>query len=238
MLIYKKREQSPFWKLSDEGEILLRMRSTKSLVTIVVMLTAALLIIPSASCGVGQLKISPALPTEVTSPATFQTWVEGNGKATDPHLFLVITESCYIGLTGDVKVEWTGGSLAIPGAAWTGESDNSKKLPPGAKNGADYTVASLKSELGTSGPIYWAFIPFLSGQNITQAPISFKVTLPSTNPEMMVCAMGKSVGSTMFDMRDPPSAPGFVAFEPAPVLATLAMFGALTVFGIKRRKTT
>jgi hypothetical protein len=204
----------------------------------VLLLALALLLvsIPSASCCVGQLKISPALPTKVKSPATFETWVEGNGKATDPHLFLVVTKSCYNGLAGNVKVEWNGGSLTIPNTGWTGESDNSKKLPSGTKNGASYVVASLKSELGTSGQIYWAFVSILDGQNITRTHVSFKVTLPSTSPTMMVCVMGKSAGLNLFDMRDPPSAPGFVVFEPGPILVTLASFSAFLVYAIKRRK--
>jgi hypothetical protein len=202
------------------------------------LLLAAVLLVPAASCsGVGQLKISPALPIMVKSPATFETWVEGNGKASDPHVFMVMTESCYRGLTGDVKVEWTGGSLTVPGTDWTCESDNSKKVPPGTENGADYTVASLKSELATAGPIYWTFQPFLNGQKISQTPISFNVTLPSTNARMLVYVLGKSQCSTLFDMRVPPSAAGFiVVFEPGPILVTLASFSALAVFAIKHRK--
>jgi hypothetical protein len=220
-----------------EKKSILHTSVMKSVSKLVIILSLVSLVVPRAYCGAGQLKISPALPTEAQSPATFETWVQGNGKATDPHLFLVMTELCYNGLTGNVKIEWTGGSITIPNSGWTGESDNSKKVPPGTTNGACYTVASLKSELGTLGKIYWAFAPFLGGQNITQTHVSFTVTLPSTSPRMLVCVMGKSPGSTLFDMRDPPSAPGFVVFEPAPIFATLALLSAFAVFDIKRRKT-
>mgnify|MGYP001590988356 CR=1 FL=1 len=222
------------------------MRALPELLALLAM--ASLFVIAVSASGVGQLKISPALPLTLRSPATFETWVQGNGNATDPHIFLVMTESCYKSLTGDVKVEWNGGSLTIHSVDWTKESSVSTKIPPGTTNGASYTVASLKSELTTSGPIYWAFKPFLGGQKITQTKVPFTVTLPSTSPRMLVYVLGKSecfdpctqgtpLCSALFDMRVPPSIPGFVVPEPGPIFATLAFFGALAVFAAKRWKT-
>ncbi len=210
-----------------------------------------MMMISSVSAGTGSLKISPALPAMVSSPAHFEIWAEGNCHAADPHIFLVMTEACYEGLTGNVKVEWSGGSVTIPSSNWTKESDGGK-VPPGTTTGAGYTVSSLKDHLKTTGPVYWAFKPFLSGHTITHTHQSFNVTLPSTSPKMLVYALGKAVGHeldadylgsddpdchTLFNVRVPPSIPGFVVFEPATAMVALASFGALAVYGLRRRKS-
>lgn len=204
--------------------------------TIVFAALTLSLIFPIVLAGTGSLRISPALPLTVNSPAAFETWVQGKTQASDPHIFLVMTDSCHSGLTANVNVEWTGGSITIPAAAWTSDSTNGKKLPPEAANGAWYTVGSLKSHLGTNQQIWWTFQPFLGGQNITQTHKPFSVTLPSNSPRMLVYALGKDTPGE-YDISVPDSIPGFVTFEPAPVFATLAMLGAFMLYAAKRRKT-
>jgi hypothetical protein len=196
---------------------------------------ALCLISPIVLAGTGSLRVSPAMPMTVNSPASFETWVQGNVEASDPHIFLVMTDSCHSGLTADVKVEWVGGSLTIPAAAWTSDDVDGNKLPPEAAPGAWYTVGSLRSHLGTAQEIWWAFQPFLSGQNITQTHMPFSVTLASNDPRMLVYVLGKDAPGE-YDMSVPETIPGFVVFEPAPVFAALAMLSAFMVYAVKRRK--
>jgi len=184
----------------------------------------------------GTIRIDPPLPVMLSSPASFEVWVQPSAvPTTSPYIFLVMTKSCYDGLTGDVEVGWTGGSVTINTADWTEETIDGKKVPPGTTNGAGYTVASLKDHLGTTEPIYWAFEPFLS-EPITQTPQSFTVTLPSTAPRMLVYALGKTDGSELFNNRVPPTIPGFVIPEPATIAAVAASSLALIGFAVRKRK--
>lgn len=202
--------------------------------SISLVLTVVMLAVPTASAGTGALRISPAFPMMISSPASFT--ISSNPSAdptSDPHIFLVMTEPSYDSLMGDVKVEWAGGSTTIPKTDWNKETVNKKKLPPNTTPGAGYTVASLKSHLETSNSIYWAFEPFLNGP-ITQTPKSFTVTLPSSHPEMLVYALGKDSPS-VFDVRVPPTIPGFVVFEPGPALIVLASFCALGAYALRSR---
>jgi hypothetical protein len=212
------------------------MKKSTMLVLAIAVIFVAAGISPAFAGGVGSLRISPSLPIEVSSPAEFETWVQpGCDSVNDLHIFLVMTQACYNSLTGDVEVEWNGGSITIAMGDWTMESDNSVKVPPNTVNGAGYTVASLKDHLETSGPIYWAFEPFLGG-TLDEDHQTFTVTLPSGNPEMLVYDLGKCDGSTMFDVRVPPTIPGFVVPEPAAIAAVLSPMIALAGYAIHRKK--
>jgi len=139
----------------------------------------------STVLGEGTIRISPALPIMVGTEQTFEVWIQ-NGEATDPHLFLVMTDTCYDSLTS-VTVEWTGDGVAdltLVKTDFTEETDHTTgiKRPPGATPGAGYTVASLMDHLGTTGPIWWAFESFLNGSPITETATEFTVTLNSENP--------------------------------------------------------
>ena len=187
--------------------------------------------------AVDLIRIDPALPVMVQSPATFTVYIQSGADATDPHIFLVMTEDSFNGLTGDVTVDWPGGAtpdLTIVAADWTFEDDNSVKVPPNTDAGTGYTVASLKSHLGTTDGIYWAFEPFLSGP-ITTTPQSFTVTLPSTDPRMLVYALGKSGETTLFNNRVPPTIPGFVVPEATPLIIMGISFGAVALYAYKRK---
>ena len=182
-----------------------------------------------ASAGTGGIRIDPPLPEGSESPATFKIWVQGKSTANDIHIFLVMTEACYDAFSGDVEVSWDGDSITIPkGNDWTKETVNSVKVPPGTTSGAGYTVASLKDHLDTTGPIYWAFAD-LWDDGLGPDKETITVTLPSTDPNMLVYILGKSGKSCLFDMRVPPTIPGFVVPEvPIGTAATiLAMAAAL-----------
>jgi len=188
--------------------------------------------------GTGGIRIDPPLPTGTESPASFNIWVQGKDEANDPHILLVITESCYQGLSDieDVVVSWpTLQSVNIVKPTdWTMETVNSVKVPPGTTSGAGYTVASLKDHLDTTGPIYYAIKPIL-GEALGKDPVPIGVTCPSSDPKMLVYVLGKSESTeaggetTLFDMKVPPTIPGFVVPEiPLGTISALAtMMGAL-----------
>ena len=203
-----------------------------------------------AGNATGTIKLGPEVwPVMVPSPADFEIWVEGAGDPTyHPHVLLVMTEDCWNGLTGDVVVSWSGGSVSFNKVTnFTGATDNSAHVPPsGTTEGARYTVASLKDHLsyGLGEPIsptetiYWAMAAFLSGP-ITGTPQTFTVTLPSTAPRMLVYALGKTEGSDVFDnfiRKVPPTSPGFVIPELGTILLALASFSALALYAVKSRK--
>jgi hypothetical protein len=209
----------------------------KSLATLIVIAVAAVLVMPVLAAGQGLIRLDPhgsyyGMAVMQSSPATFGVYVESGPDALDPHLLLVITEATYAGL-GSVTVD------GVPVTTWNGPvSDNGVKLPPGCESGADYTVAALKDHLGTDGPIYWAFVPFLGGAPITQDPTEFEVTLDSSDPEMrlMLYALGKSEMDGLFSNKVPPTQPGFVVPELATVLLSLSSISALALYAVIRKR--
>lgn len=216
-----------------------------------------------SSGGVGTIRIEPhgsyyGDPIMLNSPATFNISVMPSADPTcDPHIFLVMTNTSYYGLTDDVTVEWTGDSIAdLTITSWHMETNNSVKVPPGTVEGAAYTVASLKDHLETFEPIWWAFESFLGPDGyLTQEPQEFTVTLPSTEPRMLVYALGKigvyqtcavqtplSIGSCvvcptgLFDNNVPPTKPGFVVPELSTILLAAASFSAFALFAFKQKR--
>ena len=192
----------------------------------------------ASAAGTGNIRISPALPVMVSSPATFEIWLEGASQppANDPHILLAMTEECFTNLIDDVQVTWTGGFRNFSAGDFT--AANTGFVPTsGAEEGARYTVASLQSHLGVdhSEMIYYTHGAFLAAP-ITGTNQTFMVTLPSTTPRMLVYALGKSGESTLFTVKVPPTIPGFIVPEPAVILLSLASFGAFALFAVKRRK--
>jgi len=219
---------------------------------------------PAFACtGTGQIRINPALPLTLKSPATFTVSVT-TGESYSPHLFLVITTACYNGLKGNVVVTWKGGSVTFLKSDFAPDNKNGDKIPPGTTSGASYTVGSLKSLLNVANTVYWAFKPFVSGP-LTKNPQSFTITFTSTSPKMLVYALGKSCPdkssfcnyfgdscfgngcfnicfnkcseTSLFDMKVPNSVPGFVLPEAAPILLSAGCFAALGFYAVKRKKT-
>ncbi len=190
--------------------------------------------------GLATIRVEPhgsyfGLPIMLTSPATFNVTVTpGAGNpTTDPHIFLVQTETSFNSMTGNVVVNWSGGSVTV--TTWHLETNNAVKVPPGTDSGTGYTVAALRDHLNTTEPIYWAFESFLNG-DITTTPTEFTVTLPATQPRMAVYVLGKLPGSAEFDNRSPPTQPGFVVPEPATLVATTLSIVALVGYAAIRRR--
>jgi hypothetical protein len=252
--------------MTARGLVEKHMRKVIILGAMITML--ALVVMPARallSGGVGTIRIEPhgsyyGEPIMLSSPATFSISVMPSADPTcDPHIFLVMTNTSYQALTGVVTVEWTGDGVAdLNITTWTMETDNGVKVPPGAVEGASYTVASLRDHLDTSEAIYWAFESFLgAGAYLTQVPQEFTVTLPSTEPRMLVYALGKigyyscSTGTGerplglldcpvcptgLFDNNVPPTMPGFVVPEPSTALLAVASFSAFALYAFKRRR--
>lgn len=176
-------------------------------------------------------------PTMLSSPATFNVYVQPSGDPTsDPHILLVMTETCYNALTDDVTVEWSDGSITI--TSWSKASVLSEKVPPDADSGTGYTVALLKDHLDTSEDIYWAFEGILDGEPLTTTPAEFTITLPSTDPRMMVYVLGKTGDSELFNNRVPPTQPGFVVPEVATIFIAASSMLALGAYACMRKKIT
>ena len=201
----------------------------------------------------GALRITPhgsyyPEPVMLTSPATFNITAIDHVTAYDPNILLVMTNASYQGLMGDVMVEWEGGSRNFIKAQFTSVHLNSAHVPPtGTTNGAWYTVASLKEHIGVNGTaddtLWYVYGPFLS-RPIDQTPQNFTITLNSENPRMLVYAIAKTFSCNFFDIaccndfntRVPPTQPGFVVPDAAPILLALASFSAFGIYAVKRRK--
>jgi len=215
------------------------------LFAIILVVTA----VPLAKAETGTIRIGPEdkqWPVMTESPADYEVWVQGAGDPTyEPNILLVMTEACFDGLTGDVEVSWTGGSLTFTADNWTAVEDLSERVPPsGTTSGASYTVASLRTHLNypldvpIDGPIYWAMGPFVD-EPLTGEPQEFTVTLPSTEPRMLVYALGKTAHSEvseLFNNKVPPTIPGFVVPELGTVLLAAASFTALGLYVVKRKR--
>lgn len=228
----------------------MRMRKLKLTLALAIMLAATT--VPFAKAETGTIRIEPALPLMIASPANFKISVQGAGDPTyEPNILLVMTEACYNGWsTGQVQVSWTGGSIGFDKTDFTYVEDHSGSTfvpPSGTTHGARYTVATLKTKLNypieepIEGRIYWVMAPFLGDGAVlhTSPKQEFVVTLPSTDPRMLVYALGKTAHSEvseLFDNKVPPTIPGFVVPELGTVLLAAASFTALALYAIKRKK--
>jgi len=223
----------------------IKIKPLSRIVILEIVLLFTLGLIMPVFAGTGSIRIDPAIPRVVSSPATFTIWVEGGSTAYDPHVFLVMTQTSYDSFSGDVTVAWVDGVAGqvdlTKGVDWT-MATGSSKLPPGTSSGAGYNIATLKSHLsGTTEDIWWAFAPILEnpldGTNKT-----ITVTLSATSPHMIVYIMGKSsddgdLYDVEYDMRVPPTIPGGFLIPEVPygTIATLiTMLGAFYVFYAKR----
>jgi hypothetical protein len=208
------------------------MNSNKSLTLSVLALTLVLsAYISIAFAGTGSLRIDPPLPYMNESPAEFTVWVQGQDTAYNPIILLVMTESCYNGLSGDPEVEWTGGSITL--STWNMETTNGVKVPPMASNGAAYTVASLKDHLDTSEPIYWSYAAILGGPIVPGETYELTVHLESSELRMLVYVLGESNEGSVYDMSVPPTIPGFVVPE-VPLGTVLTLATMLGIAGVYR----
>jgi hypothetical protein len=214
---------------------------------ILIALIMTLGIVAIASAGVGSIKISPAWPNMQASPATFETWVQGgSGSAYDPNVLLVMTESCWSNLVGEVHVHVQGVAtfVTLVKNDFDPVIDNSEKVPSSSTNG--YTVASLKEHLsyGLSVPlsstdtIYYC-LAALPIDELTGTHETLTVEVTSSDTRVLVYVMGSSVDdSGDLDMRVPPTPAGFVVPEPATIAAIGTSLGALGLYAYRRKRKT
>jgi len=222
------------------------MSKSKSLLLFALLLAVAS--VPLAKAQTGTIRIEPALPKMIASPADYEIWVQGAGDPTyEPNILLVMTEATYLGL-GSVEVNWTLlDSTSFSSVNFTMADDLSARVPDtGTTSGASYTVASLKTHLNypddepIEGPIYWAMGPFVN-EPLTTSPQDFTVTLTTSedDPKMLIYALGKTQQSKvpeLFNSKVPPTIPGFVVPELGTILLAAAPFAALALYAIKRKK--
>jgi hypothetical protein len=205
-----------------------------------------------AECPNGELCIYPhgsyfPYPIMLSSPATFTIESANSTTGIFPNIVLVMTKASYEGLTGPIIVTWVGTSgqsnqSVFPKASFQAATNGyipDKTVTP--YDSGRYNVSDLKMNLGVNGTsqdtLYYTFGPFLGGSAIGRIPREFTVTLPSTDPRMLVLAIARSgVCTAFFNMRVGPCKPGFIVPEPAPMIIATASIAALGLFAIKRRK--
>jgi len=197
----------------------------------------AVIIVPAYAATIRIDPHSSGYPNAVmlSSPATFNI---SDVSKTDynPHILLVMTVASYNGLSGDVVVTWTGGSITFHKTNFTlATFGGGNKIPPGVT--ADYTVASCADHLGVSGnDVYYAFGPFLANE-INSTKQEFTITASSTALRMLVYAIGSKDSPTApLNNNVPPTQPGLVVPEIATLILAASPFAAFGLYAIKRRK--
>lgn len=216
----------------------------KSLLLIVILISLSLAI-PSILAARSIIVITPQWPIAQNTPAPLQISVNRPADPTyDPHILLAMTVACWEGLPAapDVAVEvtWTGGSVTFLKTDFELLEGSPPPKVPHSGSDVQYTRSSLADHLGESGDssVYWAMKPFPvppDGQLHTTSQ-TFTVTVYSTNPKILVYAIGKSDTLGNFDRWVPPTNPGFVIPEPATIVATATSLLALIVYATRRKK--
>ncbi len=211
------------------------MRRQIAVLTLIAAL--ALMIVPAYAATIRIDPHSSGYPTAVmlSSPATFN--ISDVSKTDyDPHILLVMTVASYNGLSGDVVVTWTGGSLTFHKADFTlATFGGGNKIPPGTT--AQYTVASCADHLGvSSNDVYYAFGSFLAHE-ITSTKQEFTITASSTALRMLVYAIGRENSPTApLNNNVPPTQPGLVVPEVATLILAASPFAAFGLYAFKRRR--
>ncbi|MFX0208624.1 MAG: hypothetical protein ACFFDT_21765 [Candidatus Hodarchaeota archaeon] len=172
---------------------------------------------------------------------TFEIWVKNGGTAYNPQLLLVMTKTCYDDLN-QVLIEFEGIALSPPLDKGDFKSAASGFVPPTYPEGIRYTVASLKYHLGIEGspdPIYWELVDFPGSPTINGPTDKYEVhiTLDSPYPCMLVYVYAKSdPGLEDYDMKVPPTNPGFMVPEPATIAAVATPTLTLLAYALYKRK--
>lgn len=211
------------------------MRRRIAVLTLIAAL--ALIIVPAYAATIRIDPHSSTYPNAVmlSSPATFN--ISDVSKTDyDPHILLVMTVASYDGLSGDVVVTWTGGSITFHKTDFTlATFGGGNKIPPGVT--ADYTVASCADHLGVSGnDVYYAFGPFLANE-IDSTKQEFTVTASSTALRMLVYAIGREGSPTApLNNKVPNTQPGLVVPEIATLILAASPFAAFGLYAFKRRR--
>jgi hypothetical protein len=216
-----------------------------------------LISVPCVMAQTGGLRINPAWPVMVESPGVFTVWCQ----TTDSYatvMDFVITEDCYNGLGADpvIEVTYDPGTgvetiISLDKSSFTAYTTNSEKYPDftNVDEGAKYTIASLKDHLS-----YGLSVPIGAGDTIYIAnalmahgdfdplglePKEVTITLDSTAPRMLIYMHGKSEMGGNYDLKVPPTNPGFVIPEVAigSIMAVASMFTALGLYTYKKKHT-
>jgi len=212
----------------------------KKTTLIVIILAVIVFVVSPVRAEIGTIRIAPSLPVTVVSPVAFEIWVEREDDPTyDPCILLVMTYECWVGLTGETTVSWSGGSVSFSKGDF--DSANSGYIPLlRTSEGGRYSVYSLKSYLGVDvgASLYWVAGGFLSEPLHASPHQTFTVTLRSSSPRMLVYAIGKTISPCRsdFNNRVLPSFPGFVVPEPSIIFLTLASFVGFGLYALKRKK--
>lgn len=212
------------------------------LAILMLLVSISLAVTPTVFAGASSsiIVISPQWPITQNTPATFNiSTTPASDPTYDPHILLVMTVACYDGLS-NVEISWTGGSVTFTKSDFALISGSPPpKVPSDTVSENQYTRSSLADHLGLPGDssVYWAMKPFLGGSTLHATPQQFTVTLYSTNPKMLVYALGKASNSdAKLNRWVPPTNPGFVVPELGTILLAMGSFGALALFSLKRRK--
>jgi hypothetical protein len=189
----------------------------------------------------------------VGSPAEFTVWSQ-SADSYDTSILLVTTEECYNEFADAPNVVATvdypagGYTIGFTKNAFKASTDNNEKVPVNAEEGAGYTVASLKDHLdyglsipfGSEDTIYWAIAPIVHPDfdPLTTTPVNITVSEDGcSDPRMLVYLLGHSEdGAELFDMRVPPTNPGFVVPEVGTIILAGTSFAGLGLYAIKQKR--
>ena len=221
------------------------MRKIGILLTIgVAVLVMTVLVSTVMAAGI---TIDPANPIK-SSDGIFKA--SAKEETQKVYALLVMTETCYSQLTGQVNIGWTGENGGVSGnkdvATWYGPISGSIKIPESSviasysiKNGDGYTASSCRDHLGVSEDLYYAWVQTTMIIGTDEVTITIKV--PANNVNMLVYLAGQTDNARNdfeLDANIPPTPAGlFVVPESA--LGTLAVLGAafaaLAIVKIKKR---
>jgi hypothetical protein len=222
-----------------------------AIITLVLLLAS----IPVVIAQTGGLRIDPAWPVMVGSPAEFEVWSQ-TSPSYDTVMDFVVSEDCYNGMADVgpvIEVTYDPGTgvetiISISKALFSAYTDNADKYPDftNVDEGAKYTIASLKDHLsyglsvpiGADDTIYIAnaYLDHEDFDPLGLEPKEVTVTLDSTAPRMLIYMHGKSEGSENYDLKVPPTNPGFVVPEVATILLAGASFAGFGLYAIKRKR--
>ena len=120
-------------------------------------------------------------------------------------------------------------------------------IPPAAQRHLD-ALNIMRAVRGTTGiegtelSVYWALVPFPVTDNVINGPTNkyrVHINLDSTDPCMLVYVYAKSENSETadYDMKVPPTNPGFMVPEPATIAAIATPTLSLLGYAYYKRKT-
>lgn len=214
------------------------MRKSKVVFILITLMALLSVSTPVFAVATGGLRIEPdQTVATLESPATFEVSAQ-SADSYDVNFLLVVTVECYDGMPEGpaiaAEVTYLGTTIEFMKSDFVVAS--SGFVPPsGTTEGARYTVALLKDHIDTEGSVYWAMKPMghADFDPLTTTEREITVTLDSSDPRMLVYLQGKSVNdATLFDMKVPPTIPGFVIPEiPLGTIMGLAtMLAAFAIF--------